>query len=134
CESIFSFSTGKYDTILLLMNGIGLAGTFHRIPKLLRHLKTLLTKNGQIICDSTDIRYLFEDEPKESWHNSGREYYGNFRFNMRYKESESGWFDWVYIDLENFRSMALDCGLSLSLLENIDESYLVKLENLKPKL
>ncbi len=52
----------QFDTILLMMNGLGIAGTVERLPDLLNHLRTMLSDDGQILTDSSDLRYIFEDE------------------------------------------------------------------------
>ncbi|WP_317128797.1 class I SAM-dependent methyltransferase [Mucilaginibacter gracilis] len=58
---IFNYSEGRYDTLLLLMNGIGLTGTLANLKLFLNHIKTLLNPGGQVIFDSSDIAYLYED-------------------------------------------------------------------------
>ncbi len=45
-DSIYSQSLKKYDTLLLLMNGFGLAGTVQNIPRFLAMLKSLLNEGG----------------------------------------------------------------------------------------
>lgn len=53
---------GRYDTLLLLMNGTGVAGKLERLPALLNRLKELLADGGQILVDSSDLRYVYENE------------------------------------------------------------------------
>ena len=53
---------GHFDTILMLMNGIGIVGTLSRMPAFFMQLDHLLTPGGQLLCDSSDICYIFEDE------------------------------------------------------------------------
>ena len=52
----------RFDTIVLLMNGLGIAGTLDRLPSLLNRCKALLTPGGRVLADSSDLRYVFEDE------------------------------------------------------------------------
>ena len=61
-EDIFEFMGQKYDTVLLMMNGIGVVGTLSKFEKFLSHLKNLLHKNGQVAFDSSDIRYLYKKQ------------------------------------------------------------------------
>lgn len=49
--NIFTYSQKKFNTILLLMNGIGLAG----LKQLLFALKNILKPGGHILCDSSDV-------------------------------------------------------------------------------
>lgn len=52
----------SFDTILMLMNGIGIVGTLDQLPRFFKHIDNLLTEGGQLLLDSTDIHYIFEDE------------------------------------------------------------------------
>ena len=61
-NSIYDHSDIHYDTIILLMNGIGIAATIEGLKTLLSHLKTLLNKTGKILLDSSDLIYLYEQE------------------------------------------------------------------------
>lgn len=117
----------KYDTILLLMNGIGLSGTLSSLPKFLTHLKSLLNRGGQILVDSSDIIYMFETEdgdcdfPKDT-------YYGEVQFTMTYKRQKSDPFNWLYLDLNTLKFNAKKSGLKCKLiLKGAHYDYLVKL-------
>lgn len=57
--------SNKYDTILLLMNGTGIFETLENCIKYLLKLKSLLNENGQILIDSSDIIYMFDQD--ERW-------------------------------------------------------------------
>ena len=61
-EQDFFTLEGQFDTILMLMNGIGIVGTLERLPKFFRQLDNILAPGGQVLCDSSDISYVFEDE------------------------------------------------------------------------
>jgi SAM-dependent methyltransferase len=104
-----------YDTLLLLMNGIGICGKIERINLFLQHLKGLLNTNGQILLDSTDISYMFkEDEEGGFWVNPD-EYYGEVEFTMSYKGEKSEVFDWLYLDFNTLQNAChannLECEL-----------------------
>jgi SAM-dependent methyltransferase len=58
---VMSLSGQQFDTILLLMNGFGIAGTEDGLVSLLSHLQTLLVPGGRIVGDSNDIRYFKEE-------------------------------------------------------------------------
>ncbi|HLW29992.1 MAG TPA: methyltransferase domain-containing protein [Brumimicrobium sp.] len=125
---ILEFNTGKYDTILLLMNGIGMAGTYKKMTHFLKHLSTLLAPGGSIICDSSDVQNVFEDDEGGLWVDLNSDYYGEFKFNMKYKDSESGWFNWVYIDFKNLEKSANEAGLKIELLDDDENSFLVQIK------
>ena len=123
------FNEGKFDTILLLMNGIGLAGSLDRLPLVLKHLKSLLNKGGKILCDSTDINYMYTNDDGSVWIDLNAQYYGEMNFNMVYGDVESGWFPWIYIDPNKLTEYAIDAGFDVEiLLEGENNHYLAELK------
>jgi SAM-dependent methyltransferase len=111
-------SSTKFDTILMMMNGIGIAGTLSNLENTLIKAKNLLKQGGQLICDSSDIRYLYEDEEGGLWMDLNSDYYGNFRFQMHYKQISGPWFDWLYVDYDNLHKVAAKVGFkSVKVLE-----------------
>jgi SAM-dependent methyltransferase len=124
----FDVKDEQYDTILMMMNGIGIAGTLSNLEKTLSHAKSLLNDGGKILCDSSDIRFLYEDEDGALWVDLNTEYYGNFRFQMKYKQSVGPWFDWLYVDFDNLFKAAKNVGLKAKkIYENEDDQYLAEL-------
>ena len=77
----------------------------------MKHAKSLLNEGGRILCDSSDIRYLYEDEEGALWVDLNSEYYGNFRFQMKYKKEKGQWFDWLYVDFDSLFQAAKNVGL-----------------------
>ena len=125
---VMDFS-GQYDTILLLMNGAGMCGKLNRIADFLTHIKTLLTTNGQILVDSSDIIYMFdEDEDGGKWIPSDNDYYGELLYYVSYKGEHEAPFNWLYIDYNTLQNAAHACGLQCELiLEGDHYDYLAKL-------
>ncbi|MFD1551296.1 SAM-dependent methyltransferase [Putridiphycobacter roseus] len=118
----------KFDTVLMLMNGIGIAGKLDHLNQYLTHAKSLLNQNGQIICDSTDIQYLYEDEEGGTWIDLNSHYYGEMEFQMSYKDTNSDWFNWLYVDFETLTEAANKVGLKTeNLIDSENGQYLVKL-------
>ena len=56
----------KFDTILLLMNGTGIFGKLSETSKYLQKLKSLLNDHGQILIDSSDLIYMYDDDDLEA--------------------------------------------------------------------
>ena len=105
-EDIFEFNNQKFDTILLLMNGTGIAGSLSGLDLLLHHLKTLLNPGGQILIDSSDLIYLFEQEDGSALIDiSSDKYYGELTFQTEYKDWISQPFSWLYVDESNLRNI-----------------------------
>ena len=131
-QDIFQFESQKFDTILLLMNGTGIAGKLNQLNKFLLKLKSLLNKNGQILIDSTDLIYMFDEDEKQTLlDEKDSHYYGEVAFNLTYKNQCEIPFDWLYVDFETLKNFALVAGLSCEKLtdgENFD--YLAKLQSI----
>ena len=106
-QDIFKFGDKKFDTILLLMNGTGIAGTLAGLEVLLEHLKSLLNPFGQILIDSSDVIYLFEQNDGSILIDIAAEkYYGELIFQTEYLEWISHPFPWLYVDPDNLRNIA----------------------------
>ena len=120
----------QYDTLLLLMNGIGICGKLERINVFLQHLKSLLKPNGQILLDSSDIIYMFPQEEDGSvWVNSEK-YYGEVEFTMSYKGKTSATFDWLYLDYNTLQNACLANGLHCELVvEGEHYDFLARITN-----
>lgn len=127
-KSALELTSEPYDTILLLMNGIGISGTLAKLPELLLHLFSLLKEDGQLIFDSTDLRYLYEEEDGSFVVDLNAAYYGEMTFNYSYKGNKSASFDWLYIDKELLNNLAIDMGLRMEVVfEEDDYHYLVRI-------
>jgi hypothetical protein len=72
--------------VLSLMNGMGLAKNLENLPAFLQKVHDLLLPGGRFIADSTDVKYLYEDEDGGYWLDLNSAYYGNFKFQMHYKK------------------------------------------------
>ncbi len=128
-QDIMQLEGDKFDTILLLMNGAGMCGKLKNIPNFLQKLKALLTDEGQILVDSSDIIYMFdEDEDGGKWIPTDVDYYGEVFFDIAYKGEKEASFDWMYIDYNTLQNAADANGLQCELiLEGEHFDYLAKL-------
>jgi hypothetical protein len=125
--NFFDLKNEKYDTIWMMMNGLGIAGTLSNLEKTLQHAKSLLNTNGKILCDSSDIKYLYEDEDGALWVDLNTEYYGNFRFQMKYKREKGPWFDWLYVDFDNLFKAAKNVGMKVKKVYDKDDHFLAEI-------
>ena len=128
-QDIMQLEGEKFDTILLLMNGAGMCGRLKNLPNFLQKLKSLLTDTGQILVDSSDIIYMFdEDEDGGKWIPTDVDYYGEVIFDIAYKGEKENSFDWMYIDYNTLQNAAISNGLQCKLiLEGEHFDYLAKL-------
>ena len=108
---------GGFDTILLLMNGTGIAGKIENLPALFLRLKALLNPGGQILIDSSDLKYIYENEDGSFDINLNGAYYGEVDYQMIYKNVKGDRFDWLYVDFPLLKSIAETCGLHGELVE-----------------
>jgi hypothetical protein len=114
CQDIFKFSDQTFDTILMLMNGAGIAGSLAGLEILLHHLKTLLNPQGKILIDSSDLIYLFEQEDGSVLIDiMADRYYGELSFQTEYKTWISHPFRWLYVDINNLENAINKSGLKL---------------------
>lgn len=104
--------TEKFDTILLAMNGIGIVGKIERLPMFFRSIKRLLAPGGQVLLDSSDIRYVFMDEDGGMDIDLVAGYYGEIDYKMRYKNITGTPFDWLYIDFDTLQMYAEEHGFT----------------------
>ncbi|MCP2027911.1 SAM-dependent methyltransferase [Flavobacterium sp. HSC-32F16] len=128
-QNILAFEGEKFDTIILLMNGTGIFGKLANCNTYLSKLKSLLNPGGQILIDSSDIIYMFdEDEDGGKWIPSETEYYGELTFTISYKGEKEETFDWLYLDYNTLQNAAIANGLKCELImEGEHFDYLAKL-------
>jgi len=128
CESFFNYSGEKFDTLLMLMNGTGICGTLDRLNEFLSHAKSLLKSNGQILIDSSDIIYMFEDEEGGYWVDLNSKYYGEVEYVMKYNNIIGKPFNWLFVDFENIKQHSEKIGFTCEKIHEGDHfDYLAKL-------
>lgn len=127
-QDILKLENEKFDTILLLMNGTGIFGTLKDTTKYLQKLKSLLNPNGQILIDSSDIIYMFDDDEDGGKWIPSNGYYGELTFKITYKKQTEEEFPWLYLDYNTLQNAAFANGLRCEMiLEGEHYDYLAKL-------
>jgi cyclopropane fatty-acyl-phospholipid synthase-like methyltransferase len=123
-QNIYDYSGARFDTLLLLMNGIGLTSNIAGLHTFLKHIKTLLNAGGQVLFDSSDVAYLYEKKRRET----GR-YYGEIDFRYEYKRRKTPWFNWLYVDDKTMKDIAEAEGFAMEVLyEDEHSQYLARLK------
>lgn len=118
----------RFDTILMLMNGSGIIGKPANIGDFFLRMKQLLNAGGCILMDSSDLKYLFEEEDGSFLLNLDGDYYGEVDFRMQYKQIKGEAFDWLYIDFDTLSLYASQYGFKTELMERDDHyAFLAKL-------
>ena len=127
-QNILDLENESFDTILLLMNGTGIFRTLAETSKYLQKLKSLLNPNGQILIDSSDIIYMFDEEADGSYLVPADGYYGELTFTISYKNETEESFPWLYLDYNTLQNAAHANGLQCELiLEGEHFDYLARL-------
>jgi SAM-dependent methyltransferase len=128
-DDFFSFSGEKMDTILLLMNGIGIAGNLEKLNEFFTKSKQILNPEGQIIFDSSDIDYLYYENDGSKIINLNSNYYGELIYTMKYKEIIGSPFEWLFVDYKTLSDIAAKNTFDTSLFLAGDHyDYLVVLK------
>lgn len=118
----------KFDTILMLMNGSGIIGKIANMPQFFARIDSLLAEGGQVLMDSSDLIYLFEDEDGGVGIDLAGDYYGEVDFTMQYKNIKGETFDWLYIDFETLAFHATENGFEAELvMQGEHYDYLARL-------
>ena len=127
-KNVLDLENETFDTILLLMNGTGIFGTLSETSNYLEKLKSLLNPNGQILIDSSDIIYMFDEDDDGSYLVPTDGYYGELTFTVSYKGVTEETFPWLYMDYNTLQNVAhandLECEL---IMEGKHFDYLAKL-------
>jgi SAM-dependent methyltransferase len=106
-----NLSLKNFDTVLVLMNGMGLAESPAELKIMFRKLKGFLSKSGSILIDSTDVTYA-----KADWPMLDSEYFGKVQFELKYK-GKTQCFPWLFIDFETAIQTAKSIRLHVEVLE-----------------
>ncbi len=129
CDLFGPELTGTFDTILMLMNGSGIVGKLERMPLFFQRVEQLLAPDGCVLMDSSDLRYLFENEDGSFDINLNAAYYGEVDFRMKYKRVEGETFDWLYVDFQTLSHYALQAGFQVEMLhEGKHYDYLARIK------
>lgn len=107
---------GQFDTILMLMNGTGIIGRLENMQKFFNRIKYLLAPGGRVIVDSSDLRYLYEEEDGSLMIDLADEYYGLLDYQMEYKGILGEPFDWIYVDFETLSYYAEQNGFKAEMI------------------
>ena len=127
CEDLLQFSEKDFDTILLLMNGTGIFQSLEHIDQYLQKLKSLVAENGQILLDSTDILYMYDQDEDGGVLVPATGYYGELDYYLHYKGESELPMKWLYLDFDTLENAAIANGFKIQKIEQQEDSYLAQL-------
>ena len=118
----------SFDTILMLMNGTGIIGNLENMPSFFDRIRQLLRPGGSLLIDSSDLRYLYEEEDGSLMIDLADDYYGLLDYQMQYKDVIGEPFDWLYVDFETLTYYAEESGFKAEIIfEGEHYDYLARL-------
>ena len=133
---VFEFQGGPFDTLLLMMHGIGMVGDLEGLDRFLSHAHTLLNLGGQLLFDSLDVRYT--ENPvhlayQEANRKAGR-YVGQIRLRFEYRGQLGLPFDWLHVDPGTLAEHAGRMGWSCRVVRQEENGdYLAQLTPAAPR-
>lgn len=128
CADIWDFKAEPFDTILMLMNGIGLAGDLHGLELFLKDIKRLIKPEGQLLLDSTDLSYLRREPGVKINHILKKGYnYGKVQYQLEYRGVKGPSFNWLFVDEDTLRKYAHRAGWGFQVIYEEDSQYLARL-------
>jgi SAM-dependent methyltransferase len=124
---VFQFHGARFDTLLMLMNGIGITGNSVGLIQFLQHAHDLIVPGGQILCDSIDVGVT--EDPR---HIAYREHnlalgrsLGQQTFTMEHDSEDSIRFDWLHIDFQSLSDACEITGWTPTLLSEMEDGHYV---------
>ncbi len=115
----------SFETVLVLMNGAGVAGTVRGLDELLRQALALLVPAGRLLIDSTDLRPA---GPEAAWASDDGRYPGELHYQLEYRGQRGDPFPHLFVDQDTFRELAHGAGLDFHVAhESPDGAYLAEL-------
>lgn len=131
CGSIDAVQGEAFDTVLMLMHGIGIAGTVRGLGALLQALDELLATDGRIVFDSADLEAVLRRESPRLLADltDPHRYIGEVSFGLRYRDCAGPMYPWLFIDPEQLGILAGAAGFDTTIVARGDRgAYLAVLE------
>lgn len=113
CGDFATVKEELFDTIVLLMHGIGLVGTLEGLSSFFKEAQSHLDDGGQIIFDSADLGIVMPeqfDAGLAEWRSGGL-YPGEVEYRLTYKDSEGQPYPWLFVDPVTLANIARESNL-----------------------
>jgi SAM-dependent methyltransferase len=120
-----------FDTVLMLMNGLGLTETLPGLRRFFSEARRLVRSGGQVLADSTDVRMWLDVEAGRTGaleRPDGR-YVGELHFQVEYEGKKGEPFPQLWVDPATLRRYAGEEGWGCEIVCDPDEygNYLARL-------
>lgn len=95
---IYTSDLDTYDTVLLLMNGIGLAGDLDGLEKLFERFRHILTPGGRVVFDAASLDATINHDGFDDLgdHAIGRPTMGEVFFRLTFENLQGSWYPWLF--------------------------------------
>lgn len=120
----------RFDTVLMLMHGLGVVGNLHGLGRLFEGLPKMLNPGGRLVCDSADLAAVLGDESPDVLEEllNPNSYLGEVEFSLRYGSLEGPRYPWIFIDPDTLEIIATAAGLAIEISsEGVRGSYVAVL-------
>jgi SAM-dependent methyltransferase len=94
---------GVFDSVLVLRNNLGLAGTAAKVQATLRRLLDVTSERGRLVTDSVDPARLAEPALREA---AARE----LRFRVRFRDLATPWFRYLMLAPDELEAQVAGSG------------------------
>lgn len=112
----------KFDTLLFLMNGMGVAARLKQLPPMLEYTKELMAPKGQVLVDSSDLSYMYDGIENTD------DYYGDVEYTFEYNGQTGTSFPWLFVDFPMLKKVAESVGFTVEKIkEGPHYDYLARL-------
>jgi len=127
-QDFYLIENQKYDTLLMLMNGFGVMGTVEGVPEFFEKADSLLTSEGQILVDSSDLIHLYTEEDGSVMLDLNANYYGEITYQMEFEGEKGHPFEWLFIDFHLMQEYAEKAGFkAVKIFEEESNHYLAQI-------
>jgi len=113
CGDFAAVKGERFDTIVLLMHGIGLVGTLEGLTSFFDGAQNHLDSDGRIIFDSADLGIVMPEQFEEGlaeWRSGGL-YPGEVEYRLSYEKLEGEPYPWLFVDPVTLADHAQVAGL-----------------------
>ena len=120
-----------FDTVLMMMNGLGLTETLAGLRRFFSEARRLVRRGGQVLADSTDVRARLDVEAGRTGalERADGRYVGELHFQIEYEGQKGDLFPQLYVDANTLIRYARQEEWGCEIVRDPDEygNYLARL-------
>jgi len=111
---VFDLVDERFDTVLMLMHGLGIVGTLAHLDLFLRRVDELLTPDGQLLADSADLAVAVGRVAAATLADATS--HGEVEFQVTYRNLVGRPYPWLFVGPRVLADMAHRAGLACDVL------------------